>query len=147
MLNTKRIKKQTLDNEELIIEFFEDVSLIALVSPLSSYKLVWHIQQAFQYNFFRDHENEITFKKQFYKVYRYCDQPRLMEHFLITNRQFGNYLLPEAKNVDCIWMIKGGHFMNESQQQIMDVLNQIDCVDHHFKLLPNKLHSRQNLIL
>lgn len=142
-----KIKRQHFDNEELISEFFEDISLIGIISPMIYYKFIARLNDAMQMNFSRDHENEIQGPDTCFHVYSFMEPVKLLEHYIITNRQDGKYLLPEAKNIDYIWMLKGGHSRLAFTDFLLSNLNVVPFIDYHFKVDTDKLPSKQNLIL
>jgi hypothetical protein len=146
MRNQKQ-KRMVLDNEELIEEFFEEAKLIAIVSPVVSYKFVWHINQALSMDFAYSLENEVNVKDQYFSVYEWIDTNKLIEHYIFSNRNSKQYLLEEAKNIDFIWLIKGNARIDEIQQDVLHNLAYLQIVNHQFPLDPNQLKSKHHLIL
>jgi hypothetical protein len=142
-----RNKKQVLDNSMLEEEFFEDVILLGIVCALPSYQLIWHINQAFNYQFGRNHEFEIEVKGNFYEVYTYEEHEKMIGHTIYTNRRQTSFLLEEAKNIDFIWMIKGAYLPPEYADFPSGYLNRMKYLTHSFVLNTQQLKSKHLLIL
>lgn len=140
-------KKLVLDNAILEEEFFEDALIIGIVCPLPSYKFIWHINQAFHFDFIRNHEFEIETKDKFFEVYQFIEHDKLIEHIMYTNRKGTDFLLDDVKNVDFIWMIKGGYLQDRYAIQLADLLKNMNIVNYCVSIDSNQLNSRQHLIL
>jgi hypothetical protein len=140
-------KKQVLDNSMIEDEFFEDAMLIGIVCPLPSYQFVWRINKAFNYMFERTHEFEVEVKNEFYEVYCFAEDEKLIEHTIYVNRKNTHFLLDEIKHIDFIWMIKGGALPQEYTTQLPTYLNEVNAVVHSFILNPQQLKSKHLLIL
>ena len=58
-----------------------------------------------------NHEMEIQLKKKkrdyFFSVFEYREPTGSLSHYLYNNQFDGEYLLPEFKHLDFLWLMKG----------------------------------------
>src|SRR6478672_9941735 len=103
--------KLKIDNEALAEEFFEESVLLGIVAPVKDYFLCWHLNKVLGFNFRinNDLEIQLTKKKRtyFFSVYEYTLSSTALTHYLYDNQFDGEYLLPEFKHLDFLWLIKG----------------------------------------
>ncbi|MBL7767144.1 MAG: IPExxxVDY family protein [Chitinophagaceae bacterium] len=146
-MKTIKTKKLVLDNAALEEEFFEDVMLIGIVSPLEPHQLIWRIQKATGFLFNRNPEHDIEINGLFFPIYQFNEKGKFIEHIIYTNRKKTDFLLPEARNTDFIWMLKGSLQHAGYESMIPSIIQQINRVDHSFIINPAHLKNRQYLIL
>lgn len=142
-----KVKKLVLDNAALEEEFFEDVLLIGIVTPLEPHQLIWRIQKATGFLFKRDPDNDIEANGLFFPIYQLNENDKYIEHVIYTNRKKTDFLLPEARNTDFIWMLKGNLHHAGYETTIPLMLQQLSRIDHCFTINPAHLKNRQYLIL
>ena len=128
-------------------DFFEDVLLIGIVSPKPSHQLIWHLNQSINVDFKLNHSHEKKIKDIYFSVYAYEEASKLREHIIYCNRNQPHYLIPEAKNIDYIWMIKGGHERHDFHSELLKLLPNISIINFVFDINPAILKSRAQLIL
>ncbi len=102
--------KLKIDNETLIADFFENTNLLGIVSSLKHYQFVWHINQMLGYKFSINHSIEIKLLKKErqynFSIYEYPIPHSQRIHYLYNNEDDGEYLLPEFKHLDFLWLTK-----------------------------------------
>jgi hypothetical protein len=102
--------KLRLNLDELASDFFDDAHLLGIVAPLKDYQLCWQLNQQFRFKFRLNNEIEIQLNKKgrqyFFAVYEYKEPNGSNCHYLYNNQFDGEYLLPEFKHLDFLWMIK-----------------------------------------
>ncbi|HQW46314.1 MAG: IPExxxVDY family protein [Bacteroidetes bacterium] len=140
-------KNQVLDNSDLEDEFFEDVRLIGIVSASEYYQLISYINQRLAFSFVRNHELEIQIQQHFFPVFEYKDEEKLIEHYIFCNRRKTNYMMPDAKNIDFIWLLKGNFQYQEKIQQLPVFLKKVEGIDFCFDIVSDSLKMRQLLII
>ena len=140
-------KKLILDNVALEDEFFEDIQLLGIVCPSEAYQLIWRINEAFNYDFVRNTDYDIHLDEKLFTVFTFQQPERFLEHFIISNRQRTNFLLPEIRNVDFIWMQKGNIVNQPELIKIPNLLAQLKGIVHIFPIDSSTLSKRQYLIL
>ena len=103
--------KLKIDNETLAQEFFEDAILLGIVAPIKDYQFSWQLNQLLGFNFRVNNDIEIQLKKKqrkyFFSIYEYQVPSTSLTHYLYNNQFDGEYLLPEFKHLDFLWLIKG----------------------------------------
>ena len=105
------VQKLKIDNDELAEEFFEDALLLGIVAPIKDYLFSWQLNQLLGLDFRVNNEIEIQLKKSqrtyFFNIYEYAVPAISLTHYLYNNEHDGEYLLPEFKHLDFLWLIKG----------------------------------------
>lgn len=140
-------QKLILDIAYIDEEFFEDVFLIGIVCAKPSYQFIWNINEKLNFNFCKNHDHEKEINETYFSIFSYEDSSKLIEHFIYENRKQPHYLLSEAKNIDYLWLIKGGHHSRDLMQKILQYLSQINIITHSFEIITETLKNRQILIL
>lgn len=142
--------KLRIDNETLAAEFFEETRLLGIVAPIKDYAFIWHINESLGYKFRINNSLEIQLKKKerdyFFSIYEFVVPGCCMVHYLYNNQYDGEYLLPEFKHLDFLWLAKG---------ERMDA-PEVRALQHSIKLLPavqlvtemtnEKIRNKQHLI-
>lgn len=131
--------------------FFHDGKLMGITSRMKSYQLCWEINRILDFNFKMNHELEITLlkkeKKCFFPVYEYMEPLRFTIHYLYNNHYKGEFLLPELKHTDYLWMIKGDYYGEEEMKYLIETAKKIVRIQLVTILHFDDLKSKENLIL
>lgn len=146
-MKKNRPPKMILNNALLEEEFFEEVALIGMVCPMRSHRFVWEVNKGFDISFHREHELQIEIKEDLFPVYVFDDHLKQTEHFIFSNRGYHTFLLPEAKNIDFIWMIKSGSFLREEKEHVISGLSQLQSIQYVAEMDASSLTSRSLLII
>ncbi|HWC54337.1 MAG TPA: IPExxxVDY family protein [Chitinophagaceae bacterium] len=146
-----RNSKLLLDNEELTREFFDDTRLLGIMAPIKDYQLCWHLNNKMVMDFRVNNEIEIqlTRKKRnyFFAVYEYNEPTGSLSHYIYNNRFDGEYLLPEFKHLDFLWLMKGDAITaSETLQQKIDSVKTISGVQLVLELTNEKIKNKEHLI-
>jgi hypothetical protein len=149
MATSKQAKPQTLQLNHTAVEedFFDDLKMLCLICPHEPYHLAWHINRNIPIDFKRSPDQDILIGGNYYIVYEFIEENNQILHYLLATRCKTNYILPELKNIDFIWMIKGGHKVDEYIKKLPDMVKTlmgvIDCrvIDH------KKLSNRKVFLL
>ena len=70
-----------------------------------------------------------------------------MVHYLYNNQFDGEYLLPEFKHLDFLWLIKGDEIENEELAAMMQVVKSLPGVQLITEMTNEKIKNKQHLIL
>ncbi len=140
-------KKLVLDTALLEEEFFEDVSIFGIVSALDFHQFVWTINQYMAMDFKRNHELEIEIQKVYFPIYTATNETALLEHYIYCNRNRTNFLLPEAKNIDYIWLIRTTNNRKAITAQIGQYLSKIKTIEYSFEIQSTHIKNKQHLII
>jgi hypothetical protein len=142
--------KLKIDNELLVEEFFEDTHLLGIMAPVESHHFVWQINQSLGFDFRINDELEIQLNKKnrsyFFKVYDFIEPLRSISFYLYKNHFDGEYLLPEFKHLDYLWLIKGEALSTEETKELQKGLLSINHVQLVVELTNEKIKNKQHLI-
>lgn len=146
-MKTVKHKKLVLDQAYLEEEFFENSLMLGLVCPLASYKFIWQLQTSLNFDFRRNHDFDVAVNECHFPIYYLQETDKMIEHFIFANRRQGNYLIPELKNIDYVWLLKGNNALMPYRAQIVDKLKLISSIDSCFHVPIESLKSKHLLIM
>ena len=142
--------KLKIDNETLIEDFFDRTRLFGIVAPVKDYVFSWYINQHLGYNFRINHSLEIQLKKKdrnyFCPIYEFAVSGCCMVHYLYNNQDDGEYLLPEFKHLDYLWLAKGETMEPQEVQQLQQSLKFLPSVQLVTEMTNEKIKNKQFLI-
>jgi len=143
--------KLKIDNEAIAASFFEDSILLGIVAPVNDYRFSWQLNQVLGFNFRLKNELEIQLRKKnrkyFFSVYEYCLPSSTIVHYLYNNQHDGEYLLPEFKHLDFLWLIKGYDTPVDEQLIILPCIKGLSCVQLVTEMTNEKIKNKQHLVL
>ncbi len=70
-----------------------------------------------------------------------------MVHYLYNNQYDGEFLLPEFKHLDFLWLAKGEEMRNEESQALQQSLKLLPFVQLVNEMTNEKIKNKQHLIL
>ena len=131
----------------------EDISfnfyLIGISSHYHDYRVCWAINKLLSFNLERS-ENEILIQGKkgddvmaFPAFYFLCPENEILFE-LISNRNEDGYLIPEMKQAD--YFLKFDDFYDDSVLELIKKLRGISMINMAFKVDPENLRSKYNLI-
>jgi hypothetical protein len=142
--------KLILDNKDLTDGFFEETKLLGIMAPVKDYQFVWKINNLLGIDFRINHELEIQLAKKqrnyFFSVYEYPEPSTFLVHYLYNNQFDGEYLLPEFKHLDFLWLLKGDFVSEESLQQLILSIRNINGVQLVVELTNEKIKNKEHLV-
>lgn len=142
--------KLKIDNEALAEEFFEDSLLLGIVMPVKDYQFSWQLNQLLGFNFRVNNDFEIELKKKqrkyFFSIYEYAVPSITLTHYLYNNQFDGEYLLPEFKHLDFLWLIKGDLPNSEELKELMQAIRSLPGVQLVTEMTNEKIKNKQHLI-
>jgi hypothetical protein len=142
--------KLLLDNQKIAEEFFENTRLLGIMTPLKDYRFCWILNQQLGMDFRVNHEIEIqlTRKKRnyFFRVYEYAESLSALQHYIYNNQYEGEYLLPEFRHFDFIWLMKGVEAPQGLLMQKTDRLRQLEVVQMVAELTPDMIRHKEHLV-
>lgn len=142
--------KLILDNDQVAEDFFEHARLFGIQCPVSPHKFVWLINNHFGYDFRLKTDPEIIVKKKGRKLsfalYEYPEQFIAAKHYIYSNKCDGEYLLPELKHTDFLWLV-----INESNnagflELLGTELRKVNQVQLVTLLNNDKFHNKLQLL-
>ena len=142
--------KLRIDNNVMIEEFFADTRLLGIVAPIEQYRFCWHLNQMLNFNFRINNNIEIQLNKKarkyFFPIYEYGEQAGTIKHYLYSNEDDGEYLLPEFKHLDFLWLIKDDIMHDDDVGLLTSSIRTIPSVQLITELTNEKVKNKQHLI-
>ena len=142
--------KLKLDSEWMAEDFFEDTRLLGIVAPVKHYQLCWLLNQLFRFNFRMNNDIEIQLSKKqrkyFFPVYQYAEPNSSLVHYLYNNQHDGEYLLPEFKHLDFLWLMKGDNVETGIVNDMIHSIKSINGVQLVIELTNEKIKNKGHLI-
>jgi hypothetical protein len=139
-----------LDNKNLTNDFFEDTRLLGIMAPMKDYQLCWHLNSLMGMDFRinNDIEIQLTKKKRnyFFAVYEFSEPTGSLFHYVYNNRFDGEYLLPEFRHLDFLWLMKGDVVNEGTLQQTINGIRQINGVQLVIELTNEKIRNKEHLV-
>ncbi len=143
--------KLTLNIDSLTEDFFADTRLAGIVASVKNYRFCWQVNNSLGYNFRLQPNIEIELRrkgrKYFFPVYMHSVRNQFIQHFIYHNHFDGEYLLPEFKHMDFLWLIKGDGVEDEHCTEIIRSVKAISGVQLVTELTNEKIKNKDNLIL
>ena len=142
--------KLVLDNKNLTDDFFEDTRLLGIMAPIKDYQLCWHLNSLMGMDFRinNDIEIQLTKKKRnyFFAVYEFCELTGSLFHYIYNNRFDGEYLLPEFKHLDFLWLMKGDCVADNTVTEMISSIKNINGIQMVMELTNEKIKNKGHLI-
>lgn len=142
--------KLKIDNEAIAQEFFEGTILLGIVAPVKDYRFSWQLNQilGFDFRINNDYEIQLTKKNRlyFFSIYEYAVPSTSVTHYLYNNQFDGEYLLPEFKHLDFVWLIKGEYVSTEELKALMKSIKSLPGVQLVNEMTNEKIRNKQHLI-
>ena len=142
--------KLRLDNQVLVDEFFQDRRILVIVAPIKLYQFCWHLNHLLRFDFRINNSIEIQLNKRqrnyFFSVYEYAENGGTTRHYLYNNQFDGEYLLPEFKHLDFLWLMKDDIIQDEEVIALMASIRTIPAVQLVTEMTNEKIRNKQHLI-
>ena len=142
--------KLKIDNEALAEEFFEDSLLLGIVAPVKDYQFSWQLNQLLGFSFRVNNDIEIQLarkqRKYFFAIYEYAVPSITLMHYLYNNQFDGEYLLPEFKHLDFLWLIKGDMVAADDLSALIQAIRALPGVQLVMEMTNEKIKNKQHLI-
>lgn len=134
-------------------DFFDNTHLLGIVAPLPDYQFCWHLNHILNLDFRKcTHVDIVIYRKSreyIFNVYEYQMPNSQIVHYLYNNKYEGEYLLPEFKNFDFVWLVKSDEddFLQIDLPQVVESINQIPQVQLITEIPLEKVKNKSLLIL
>lgn len=142
--------KLKIDYEEMAAEFFENTRLLGIVAPQKDYLFIWHINQLLGFKFRINTGLEIQLHKKgrnyFFNVYEYSQPHTDTCHYLYDNQHDGEYLLPEFKHLDFLWLIKNCEIEEEDFKALIQHIKKVPTVQFVNEMTNEKIKNKKHMI-
>jgi hypothetical protein len=106
------------------------------------------LNQYLQIDFRINHEIEISWikKENIFLYIEYQEPNSARTHYLYNNQFDGEYLLPEFKHLDFLWVLKGDITTNQELLQLQQSIKPISGVQLVMELTADKIKHKAHLI-
>ena len=142
--------KLILDPKCLTDNFFEETRLLGIMAPIKDYQFCWQVNHLLGIDFRINNDIEIQLTKKqrnyFFAVYEYAEHHSGLIHYLYNNQFDGEYLLPEFKHLDFLWLLKGDEVTETSFQQLIESIRSIKGVQLVVELTNEKIRNKEHLV-
>jgi hypothetical protein len=142
--------KIKMDNTLLVEEFFEGTRLLGIVAPVKGYQFSWLLNQYMQIDFRINHDIEIQLdkkkRKYYFSIYEYAEPNGSLMHYLYINQFDGEYLLPELKHLDFLWLLKGDIMRDPEFAHLQQSIRSIPGVQLVMELTGEKIRNKAHLV-
>ena len=146
----ERGHKLVLDTRGMTEMFFADTRLLGIMAPAKNYQFCWHINSATGLDFRLNPELEIKLIRRkrdyFFSLYEYNEPNKFLSHYIYNNQFDGEYLLPEFKHLDFLWLLKGDTTTNEELVQLQQSIKPIAGVQLVMELTEDKIRNKAHLV-
>ncbi len=142
--------KLALDHRDLTDGFFEETRLLGIMAPIKDYQFCWQLNNLMGFDFRINNEIEIQLTKKlrnyFFTVYEFAEEHTALIHYLYNNQFDGEYLLPEFKHLDFLWLLKGDQLMDTAMEELITSVRSIKGVQLVLELTNEQIRNKEHLI-
>ncbi len=142
--------KLKLDMDDMAEEFLDDTRILGIVAPVKDYQLCWKLNQMLRFDFRNNNDIEIQLKRRnrtyYFSVFEYSEPNNALVHYLYNNGFDGEFLLPEFKHLDYLWLMKGDTVKEEFVSDLMNSLRTITGVQLVTEITHDKIKHKAHLI-
>lgn len=144
------VLKLKLDQDQLVEDFFDSTHLIGIVSTARDYQVSWQINRHLFCDFRVNNSLEITLTKSHrsfhFTVFEFLEPTNSVSHYLYNNHCQAEFLLPELKNIDYVWMVKGDYYQLQDVKKLIEQLRGVAVVQLVSLLDIREIKNKMNLI-
>ncbi len=142
--------KLVLDSKDLTDSFFEETRLLGIMSPMKDYQFCWQLNSLLGVDFRINNEIEIQLTKKnrhyFFSIYEYVEKHMPLVHYLYNNQFDGEYLLPEFKHLDFLWLLKGDVANDCIIEPLIDSIRNMKSVQLVMEMTNEKIRNKEHLV-
>jgi hypothetical protein len=142
--------KFRLDTSQMASDFFDDARILGIVAPVKDYQFCWQLNHSLRFDFRVNNDLEIQLNKKertyYFSSYEYADPIGSLKHYLYNNQFDGEYLLPEFKHLDFLWLLKGDDVKEADWLSLQQGIKSISGVQLVMELASSSIRNKQHLI-
>ncbi len=144
------MKQFRLNVDELNDDFFEETRLLGITAPLKNYQFCLQLNSHLGYSFRLAPEIEIHLRKKarsyYFSVYQSNEPNSFLVHYLYHNQFDGEYLLPEFKHMDFLWLMKGDQVEEEKCNWVKQAVKGMSGVQLVTELTNEQIKNKGNMV-
>ena len=142
--------KLKLDVDTLNDNFFEDTRLLGIIAPIKNYQLCWQMNNLLGFQFRLNADLEVHLRKKnrnyYFSIYESLEPNSCLTHYIYHNQFDGEYLLPEFKHMDFLWLMKGDIVDDEKCNWIKQAVKTINGIQLVTELTNEQVKNKGNMI-
>lgn len=142
--------KLRLNIDELNDDFFDDTRLLGITAPLKNYQFCLQLNNQLGYQFRLNPGIEIHLRKKdrsyYFGVYESREPNSFLVHYLYHNQFDGEYLLPEFRHMDFLWLMKGDWVDNDRCDWIRQSVKSLNGVQLVAELTNEQIRNKGNMV-
>ena len=139
-----------LDNKELTEGFFADARVLGIMAPVKDYQFCWQLNNLLGMDFRINHDIEIRLNKKkrdyYFSVFEFQEPTGSLSHYLYNNQFDGEYLLPEFKHLDFLWLMRDDLVKDEELQVFINSIRGISGVQLVAELTNERIKNKEHLV-
>jgi hypothetical protein len=147
---SERGTKLLLNTKELTDDFFADTRLLGIMAPIPDYQFCWQLNNTAGMDFRLNNDIEIKLVRKkrdyFFSVFEYCEPTGSLGHYIYNNQFDGEYLLPEFKHLDFLWLLKGDEVPETKLKDLIQLIKNIGKVQVVVELTQEKIRNKEHLV-
>ncbi|MBX3256802.1 MAG: IPExxxVDY family protein [Chitinophagaceae bacterium] len=142
--------KLAIDNNALAEDFFSDTRILGIVAPVKDYRFCWLLNQALGCDFRLNSDIEIQLSKRnrqyYFSIYEHGEAGTSLMHYIYSNQFDGEYLLPEFRHLDFLWLMKGDDVQDDYLHYLQQSIKAIHNVQLITELDKDKIRNKMHLV-
>ncbi|HNF29745.1 MAG TPA: IPExxxVDY family protein [Chitinophagaceae bacterium] len=142
--------KLTLDTNIVTDDFFNETILLGITTTIKNYKLCLLLNTFMGFHFKLNNNIEICISKRkrkyYFSVYESVLKNSTLVHYLYHNHNDGEYLLPEFKHIDFLWLMKGDILDTTQVEEIKTAIKTLNGVQMVAELTNEQIKTKGNMI-
>lgn len=142
--------KLRLDVDEINDDFFEDTRLLGITATVKNYQFCMQLNNMLGYDFRLNPDIEIHLRKKernyYFSIYQFAESNTPLMHYLYQNQFDGEYLLPEFKHMDFLWLMKYDFVDDEKCNWIKQNIRNLNGVQMITELTNEQIKNKGNMI-
>lgn len=142
--------KLAIDNNALAEDFLSDARILGIVAPVKDYRFCWLLNQSLGCDFRLNSDIEIQLAKKnrqyYFSIYEYGEAGASLVHYIYSNQFDGEYLLPEFRHLDFLWLMKGDDVRDDYLQYLQQSIKAISNVQLITELDKDKIKNKMHLV-
>jgi hypothetical protein len=142
--------KLKLDQDTLNNDFFDNTRLLGIMAPLKNYFFCWQVNNVLGVKFRLNSDAELHLRKSrrdyYFNLYEWTEPESYLTHYIYHNQNDGNFLLPEFKNMDFLWLMKGDMVEDEKIGTIATGIRNISGVQLVAELTSEQIKNKGNMM-
>src|ERR1041385_7758685 len=124
--------KLKLDIDGIEDDFFTGTRLLGIMSMKKDYQFCWQVNGDLGFDFRLNADAEIQLRRKgryyYFPVYQFSQTDAELEHYIYHNQFEGEYLLPEFKHLDFLWLVRSDRIPEEDFMSLQQNLKTISGI-------------------